>query len=103
MIDTISVHFKPGVNAEILLHELVLKEKTFIAEVARDDRWMSHNVGDVLNFAALRVPVWPRVIRYVARPNLEQVWTVRNLRELFIEWNLTTICIVFSLIWPKCS
>ena len=100
----IRIHSKLGVDAKILLQELMLKEETFITEVARDNRWISHNVGDVLNFAALRVPIWSRVIRYVARPNLEQLWTTRNLCELFIEWNLTTIFIVFALFfWPKLS
>ena len=73
MVDAVRIGFKRGVYTEILLHELVLKEETSITEVARDDRGMSLDVSDVLDFEALREPEGAKVIRHVLRPNFEQV------------------------------
>ena len=101
MINAIIESFPPGVDSEIFAHELVLKEETSVAEIARYNLWMWDNVGDVLNFAAFG-PVGFES-RYVTRPNLEQKWAVGNLRKLFIEWNLTTSFIFLAIMWPKLS
>ena len=103
MVDAVCEPFHSGVYTEVLLHELVLKEETSITEVARNDRWFGNDVADVLDIAYGPYVFSTRIIRHVTSPYLEQGHSFRNLRELLIEWNLTTSIIVFTRLWPHRS